>query len=415
MDRFHQLIELLHKRLAYVRVIDEDHALDDGDAHIATEELELALEELRVAEQELHRRGDELAVARQQIVEERARYQNLFDFAPDAYLVTDLHGTINEANLAAERLLNVSSSFLIGKPVTVFVTRAQHRQELRSLLVQMERGTGDLEWEMEMKPRKGDPFPAAVRVSVALDRQRPFAIRWLIRDLSRARSAERLAAIGQVSAGLAHEARNALQRSQSCLEMLRWRVAGQPNEADLMGLLNRIQAANEDLRRMFDDVRNFAGPLRPDLEICNLSEIWRAAWDELAAARVNLSVRLSEKPAVGDTSIVADPFHLRHAFRNVLENALAASPEGGTIEIECRKDQLARVETMEVCIRDQGPGLNQEQKLRIFEPFYTTKTRGTGLGMAIVKRIIEAHGGEVALGSGGQGAEIQFILPRNLT
>ena len=83
------------------------------------------------------------------------------------------------------------------------------------------------------------------------------------------------------------------------------------------------------------------------------------------------------------------------------------------IEIRCRAAELDGHPALRVAVRDHGPGLDPEQRQRIFEPFYTTKTKGTGLGMSITKRIVEAHGGRIAVGEGaGPGAEIILTLPR---
>jgi signal transduction histidine kinase len=104
---------------------------------------------------------------------------------------------------------------------------------------------------------------------------------------------------------------------------------------------------------------------------------------------------------------------MEQVFRNVLENALAACRDPVEVTVTAAADTLDGQPALLVSVRDNGPGLNAEQRKRIFEPFYTTKTKGTGLGMAIAKRIVEAHGGRIAVGPGtGRGAEILLLLPR---
>jgi signal transduction histidine kinase len=99
-------------------------------------------------------------------------------------------------------------------------------------------------------------------------------------------------------------------------------------------------------------------------------------------------------------------------FRNILENALAVCTEPIAIRIVCTRCDLDGQPAIRIACQDNGPGLNAEQKKRIFDPFYTTKTKGTGLGMAIAKRIVEAHGGQIGVGPGTHGgAEIVIILP----
>ena len=98
---------------------------------------------------------------------------------------------------------------------------------------------------------------------------------------------------------------------------------------------------------------------------------------------------------------------------NILENALAACRDPVRVTICCQDAELEGRPALRVSVRDNGPGLTSEQRQRIFEPFFTTKTKGTGLGMAIAKRILEAHGGQLAVGpSGPPGAEILITLPR---
>jgi two-component system sensor kinase FixL len=107
-----------------------------------------------------------------------------------------------------------------------------------------------------------------------------------------------------------------------------------------------------------------------------------------------------------------DHFRLEQVFRNILENSLAACHDPLIIEVQASDDSRPNGSSVRLVVRDNGPGLSPEQRQRIFEPFFTTKTKGTGLGMAIAKRIIEAHGGHIAVGAGGPGAEIIISLPR---
>jgi len=107
-----------------------------------------------------------------------------------------------------------------------------------------------------------------------------------------------------------------------------------------------------------------------------------------------------------------DPFRLGQVFRNILDNALAACAEPVQIRVACTRMDHDGRSMIQLAFCDNGPGLNAEQRQRIFEPFYTTKTKGTGLGMAIAKRIVEAHGGEIAVGCGvARGAELLVRLP----
>jgi two-component system sensor kinase FixL len=220
---------------------------------------------------------------------------------------------------------------------------------------------------------------------------------------------ERLAAIGQMMTGLAHESGNALARSQACLEMLTFEVETQPKA---LNLITRIQTAQDHLGQLYDEVRNYAAPLKLQLEPWNLSHIWRQAWENLHLIRQGKKANLLEETDGLDLRCSVDHFRLGQVFRNILENALAACQEPVEIKVVCRRAEIDGQPAVRIAFRDNGPGLNAEQRQRIFDPFFTTKTKGTGLGMAIAKRIVEAHGGQIAVGSGSdRGAEILITLP----
>jgi PAS domain S-box-containing protein len=228
----------------------------------------------------------------------------------------------------------------------------------------------------------------------------------------RALQAERLAAIGQMVAGLSHESRNALHRSQVCLEMLTLEVEDRP---EALSLIARLQAAQDDLYHLFEDVRSYAASIHLEVRACDLAEVWREAWAQLAPMRRGREDTLIEVTDGVDLHCTVDPFRMGQVFRNILDNALSASAGPARIVIGCDRTDLDDQPALRVAVRDHGPGLSPEQRQRIFEPFFTTKTRGTGLGMAITKRIVEAHGGRIAVGeTGGPGAEILITLPRGL-
>ncbi len=225
----------------------------------------------------------------------------------------------------------------------------------------------------------------------------------------RALQAERLAAIGQMAAGLAHESRNALQRSQACLTRLGFRLEGRPEELDL---LRRAEQAQEDLHRLYEEVREYAAPLRLELSECDLAQTWRRAWDELGPLRESTAAELREE-VTGDVRCEGSPFHLRQVFRNLLENALGAVGVGARVTVRCEPAALDRRPAVRVAVEDNGPGFPEAERQKAFEGFFTTKVRGTGLGLAICKRIVEAHGGRIALGDAPPpGGVVVLTLPR---
>jgi signal transduction histidine kinase len=225
----------------------------------------------------------------------------------------------------------------------------------------------------------------------------------------RALQAERLAAIGQMATGLAHESRNALQRIGASAEMLELEMEGNPAALELLG---RIQQSQAHLHQLLEEVRNYAAPVVLDRSAGRVTEAWREAWDLLSAQRRGRDAVLHERLLASDLVAEADRFRLVQVFRNLLDNALAAASDPVRIEICCEPAQIASTAALRIRVRDNGPGLSAEQRQRIFEPFYTTKPTGTGLGTAIAQRLIEAHGGTLAIGDAPPpGTEIIVTLP----
>ncbi len=223
---------------------------------------------------------------------------------------------------------------------------------------------------------------------------------------------ERLAAIGQVIAGLAHESRNALQRARACLDMLSLDLSDQPRQIDLTG---RIETALEELQRLYEEVRNYAAPVKLSLGRCNLQDVWHMSWQHIVQTYKELNVSFSDVVGDIETACIADCHRIEQVFRNVFENAVAASPAGGKVTLSCQDAELDGKPAVMISIADEGPGLTTEQIEHIFEPFFTTKQKGTGLGMAISHRIVSAHDGVIAVVQEKQGgAVINITLPRGL-
>ena len=220
----------------------------------------------------------------------------------------------------------------------------------------------------------------------------------------------RLAAIGETMAGLVHESRNALQRSKACLEMLALEVEDRP---EALKLVTRVQHAQDYLQQLYEEVREYAAPIKLNREPCDLAHLWHETWDHLAQLREGKQIDLREELNIEKRIVSIDRFAIGQVFRNILENAISVSPPGGEIRLCCSGTRFHNRPAISVGICDQGPGLTLEQRKRIFEPFFTTKTKGTGLGMAIAQRIVESHGGRINLGPADQaGAEIIVILPQ---
>lgn len=221
--------------------------------------------------------------------------------------------------------------------------------------------------------------------------------------------AERLAAIGETMAGLVHESRNMLQRCRACLEMLEVDVADRPAA---LNLVERIRHAQDDLHQLFEEVREYAAPLKLDCRDCEIAPVWQKAWNELTALEPEKKIRLVEVVQPEHLHASIDRFTLGQVFRNVFENAIQASPPAGQVKVCCQLVPVDGRSDVQILIGDQGPGIPPQDREQVLEPFFTTKIKGTGLGLAIARRIIESHGGRIEVLCAPKGALIQIQIPQ---
>jgi len=215
---------------------------------------------------------------------------------------------------------------------------------------------------------------------------------------------ERLAALGELSAVVAHEVRNPLAAIFNSLGSLQ-RMLQPEGEAKL--LLEVIHEEADRLNRTVGDLLDFARPAEPDMRPESLERI---AEDTLAVALSREAPGVVvERDYAGVPPVPVDARQVRQAILNLVMNAVQAMPRGGRLSVRSRIDgAFARIE-----VADTGPGVPAEIRQKIFEPFFTTKATGTGLGLAVVRRIAEGHGGTVEVGdapAGGAAFVLRFPL-----
>lgn len=373
-----------------------------------------------VYEAEYVRRMQEAERQRMELLLHREKEfsEGLLAHAPAAVLVLDLEGSIQRYNPFFERLVGRTLDQLQGDSFVDRCLPAEQRYRVRQellappLLSEVLQSTTTLE------------HPSGKLCEVHFSRTtlrdpvgKPYAFLLLGHDVTdlnqaqrRALEAERLAAIGQMSAGLAHEARNALQRIQAFCELLELEVQENTGAVELV---RRIQNAQQHMHRLFDEVRGYAAPINLDCSQCHPSEVWREAWELLQSQRSGRVALLAESKQMSTQDWLVDRFRMVQVFRNLLENSLAACEDPMQVTVSSTDTFLHGEPALRISVLDNGPGLSAEQKRRIFEPFYTTKTRGTGLGMAIASRLVEAHGGTIDVENRplGSGAEIILTMP----
>ncbi|CAH2030393.1 two-component system sensor histidine kinase NtrB [Trichlorobacter ammonificans] len=217
------------------------------------------------------------------------------------------------------------------------------------------------------------------------------------------RRAERLSTLGEMAAVLAHEVRNPLASLRGSAEILRDDY--RPGDAKYEFLDMQIRET-ERLNRVVEEFLRMARSRPTDLKPCRLREELETIITLTVGEARKRQVALALLPGGDSATVLADGDKLRQAFLNVVINALQATPPGGNVTIAIADNGR------EVCFSDTGPGIPPEALERIFEPFFTTKQDGTGLGLAVTRKIIEAHGGTLAVESeAGQGTTVVVRLP----
>lgn len=268
----------------------------------------------------------------------------------------------------------------------------------------------ELHWHWE-KPAQ-EEFPLAINERLSSDLEQSRSEHQSVNRLkSRQTQSERLIVIGLRVADFSHECRNELGSLKLGLELLERLL---PKEPEALEVICCMKNSEIRLHRLFEDIREYARPIHLDLADEQVSEIWRRAWHSLRPARGDRDAQIEERGNGLNVVTRVDIFRLEQVFRNLFENSLAACPDPIRIELECSQETGNLPSEIRIDIRDNGPGLSPEQKQKVFEPFFTSKSDGTGLGMAISQRIVESHGGTMTAGNTELGgAEFIIILPQN--
>jgi len=227
------------------------------------------------------------------------------------------------------------------------------------------------------------------------------AFRWLRRrealELVRAREAH-LARLGEMSAVLAHEIRNPLASLKGHAQLLSESTENDKQQTKV----DRIVREAVRLEMLTGQLLAFAKTGAVERRACDPAALVREAAEEVAADRIDVIADAAPE------SWSLDPDRLRHALTNVLRNAVEASPADQRVEAEV----AVAADALAIRVRDRGPGIAAGDEDKIFEAFHTTRTRGTGLGLAVARRVVELHGGTIRAASrNGGGAEITMTIP----
>jgi PAS domain S-box-containing protein len=446
------------------------------------EDLKLAVEELRVADGELRQQNEELGAAHLQVDAERQRYQELFELAPDAYLVTNLVGIIREANQSASRLFRISTEYLAGKALATYVA-AEDRARFRSLLSDPASTPAARTAPFRLRIRGGTRLYVELTYSVAHGPdQAPIGFRWLIRDVTeqermalqirtlnaelesrvlerttdlraaqqlseellereqaarrameasvaQSRHVQKLESIGVLAGGIAHDFNNLLHVVLGNADIALSRLSlRSPAREPLEEVIRATIRAADLTRQMLAYSGKGAFVVRHlDLsqEVRELATLLRTAISKQASLVWELAPDL---PAIN-----ADATQIRQIVMNLITNASdALGDAGGTITLrtgvlspEAVSDPSmgtlvqgneapppSETPFVYLEVADNGGGMSPDTLSRIFDPFFSTKFSGRGLGLAAVMGIVQGHQGLIRIRTApGEGTTFRVLFP----
>jgi signal transduction histidine kinase len=218
---------------------------------------------------------------------------------------------------------------------------------------------------------------------------------------------KQLAAVGELAAAIAHEVRNPLAVIVNAVAGLRRSAVRDEDRTMLLGIVDEEAAR---LNRLVTDLLRFARPVSVKRSPVSLLELANRSRSSAMLDGHHIVVQMDEDPDL--QTVWVDPSLFRLVFDNLVENACQAMKMGGTVQILVHRGQLRGEAAVRIEIADSGQGMEQGVRERALDPFFTTRPSGTGLGLPIVHRIIEAHGGEIHLDSEeGQGTTVTLLLP----
>ena len=226
-----------------------------------------------------------------------------------------------------------------------------------------------------------------------------------LRLLEQLSHAERLSTLGEMVAGISHEIRNPLGIIKSSSELLKKKMSRYDPSDSIPSII--IEESSR-LNNIITDFLAYAKPRSPNLILCRIEDVLEKNITFLAS-QINEEGCIIEKDYDNDLpEILADPEMLYQAFLNILINAMQAMPEGGKIHIEIGSSG----NTVTIYFEDEGEGIPEDILNKIWDPFFTTKEKGTGLGLGIVKNIIESHRGSIqVINRSVCGARVKVEMP----
>jgi PAS domain S-box-containing protein len=326
-----------------------------------------------------------------------ARWRAIIDSAVDGIVMIDAHGRIEAFNHAAERLFGYTIDEVLGRNVDMLMPSPYHEEHDTYLARYLATGRAKIIGigrEVQGRRKDGATFPLHLSVGeLTIGGERKFT--GILHDLTarvqmegRLREQESLAKLGEMAAVIAHEIKNPLAGIRGAIQVFGGRMV---QEGANTRILTEIVARIDALDQMMKDLLLFARPPKPKPASVDLVPLVRTTANLLsndpALREVDIEVEGTAPP------VSVDPDMMRVVFQNLLINSAHAMQGKGRIRVAVQPEDS----TCQIAFADAGPGIPPDLRERIFAPFFTTKTRGSGLGLPTVKRLIEAHNGQIAV------------------
>ena len=352
----------------------------------------------------------------QRLARERGLFEDIFNTLQEGILVIDSDGQIEYANAAAHRLIGINDDELDGQVLWRLVPGL--RPSLGAAIDSGALPVVAREFELAY------PEPRTVRLylmpfrNAARGGERRFAV--ILSDVTREKASteariesERTSSILLLAAGVAHELGNPLNSLNIHLQLIERKLRKvKASSREMDPLSDSIRVCQEEVRRLDGIINHFLEAIRPrqpDLAETHLLEVLDEVLHFQQGELADRGIAVEAETTVDIPVVMADRNQLKQVFFNVIKNALEAMQPGGKLRIVTRADD----DRVYLLFGDTGPGIKQEDMLRLFEPYHTTKPTGHGLGLMIVQRIMREHGGQVGIESRpGTGTVVTLQFPR---
>ncbi len=361
-----------------------------------------------------HQLQQHLDTQRKHLSDVQAFRDLIFESVGSGLVAVDPQGRVTAFNRAAESITGVNRQDALGRPWETIFGDGVDLAAVRAAVADEDAHAP--RHEFPLRRRDGQQVPVGISFwSLRSGQGEVVGLIGVCQDLSsikqmevRMRQADRLAAVGRLSANMAHEIRNPLASMSGAIEALTREL---PSDAARNRLVEIVLRESERLNHIVGDFLEYArpAPLSP-LDV-NMAEILDEVLVLIEHGSLPANLKVSRE--YGETLPTrADPQRMRQAVWNLCLNAVQSMPDGGDMRVGARHAQGPGGGRLKIWISDTGSGIPETDLPHIFEPFFSTKPEGSGIGLALVYRVLEEHGGHIEVRSRvGEGTTFTLILP----